>query len=368
MATILVCSCGKRLKAAGAVPGRVGRCPACGGLLRVAEAGKETPFPEPVTSPRRPDPSPPSGSDEMPAGYGVLPGTMVPPTFSAAPPPPRAGGIGSGPERPMGLVKPPAEPERRLRESLRYPLWDGPGLFVLVVMPPVLAAMALGVFGVVVPMVAEGGVMLLAGAIVSPILIGCAAVLGSLCQVLGQILLSSAWGEVLHPRWPRTDFTGKLATLGLWLGATLVGWVVGGLPALLYWIRCGDLDLLDRILIAELVAFGASYAQMALVAVLMHEDLRAANPLTVLRAIRAIGWPYARPCLLAGAFVLLTWAAAAAAIRLPHPALQFLGVWAACTLALYEAMVLLRVLGLCYHRHAQRIGWFPERPRWGVRG
>src|SRR5262245_51057364 len=33
----LVCDCGMRMKAPGAVPGRVGRCPRCGGRLRVPD-------------------------------------------------------------------------------------------------------------------------------------------------------------------------------------------------------------------------------------------------------------------------------------------------------------------------------------------
>src|SRR5204863_9290224 len=34
---ILVCDCGMRMRAPGAVPGRVGRCPQCGGRLRVPD-------------------------------------------------------------------------------------------------------------------------------------------------------------------------------------------------------------------------------------------------------------------------------------------------------------------------------------------
>jgi hypothetical protein len=356
MTVILVCSCGKTLKAAGATPGRLGRCPSCGGLLRVPEAG-------PLDRPSAVLPG-----EESP-GSGVRPAPIdAPRTFVSAPRNPDLRQAGVGPGCPEGLVRPPAGPETRIGQSLRYPFWDGPGLLILALMPPALAVAVL-VVGVVVPTVIAGGPLLLALAIFSPmLLLGAVAILGSLCQVLGQILLSSAWGEVRHPRWPRTGLLDKLTALGRWTGAGLVGWVVGGLPALLYWIRCGDLDLFDRIILAELVALGASYAQMALVAVLLHEDLRAANPITVIRAIRAIGWPYARPCLLAGVAVLLTGAAASAVTLLPHPALQLLGVWAVCTFALYEAMVLLRVLGLCYHHNANRLGWFPERPRRGVRG
>ena len=52
----------------------------------------------------------------------------------------------------------------------------------------------------------------------------------------------------------------------------LVGFVVGGFPATAYWVYCGDVDLFDALILAELVAAGAVYALMALLASILHED------------------------------------------------------------------------------------------------
>ncbi|WP_406693882.1 hypothetical protein V5E97_22865 [Singulisphaera sp. Ch08] len=41
--TILICPCGRRLKATGVSPGKSGRCPSCGALIRVPEAGGTPP-------------------------------------------------------------------------------------------------------------------------------------------------------------------------------------------------------------------------------------------------------------------------------------------------------------------------------------
>ena len=43
---LLLCSCGRRIKAPGATPGRVGRCPSCGALLRVPEPEADGPGPD----------------------------------------------------------------------------------------------------------------------------------------------------------------------------------------------------------------------------------------------------------------------------------------------------------------------------------
>src|SRR5262249_10924859 len=153
--------------------------------------------------------------------------------------------------------------------------------------------------------------------------------------------------------------------LGRWAWAAAWGFLLGGLPAMVYWKYCGDLDLFDRIVLLELLAVGSVYSQMALAAALLHDDLWAAHPVTVFRAIWRIGWAYAAPCLVAGLALLLAIGAFWAVATAPSPGLAALGLWAFWLFVLYEAMVVLRVLGLCYHRHSARLGWFHERPRWG---
>lgn len=129
---------------------------------------------------------------------------------------------------------------------------------------------------------------------------------------------------------------------------------------------CGDIDLLDRIIFAELIALGACYALMALLASILHEDALGANPITVIRAIRRVGWAYGRPCLICGAALMLAGTALVAVFEVTNPALAALAYWLFWVFLVYEAIVVLRVLGLFYHRHARVLGWFPERPRWGV--
>ena len=50
----------------------------------------------------------------------------------------------------------------------------------------------------------------------------------------------------------------------------------------------------------------AGFAQMALAAALLHENIVAANPITVVAAIVRIGWAYLWPCLLAGIALAFT--------------------------------------------------------------
>jgi hypothetical protein len=182
---------------------------------------------------------------------------------------------------------------------------------------------------------------------------------------LGRVLVSAALGEVHHPRWPAWDLEEMLRGGFRWIWALLVGAGVGGFPALVYWLYCGDVDPLDVVIFAELLAAGAAYAQMALLASILHDDPLGANPITVVRGIVRVGWGYARPCLVSG-FALVLWLGALAGLfAITHPTLSALALWAFWVLTLYLAMVALRVLGLCYHRHARALGWFRERPRWG---
>jgi hypothetical protein len=247
---------------------------------------------------------------------------------------------------------------------LGYPFWDGAGLSILVFMPPLLWFTSLPVFGLLPVIFRSGGLILVLAPFALGMSVFFALVLGYALVFLGRVLVTSALGDVMHPRMPDNDFGSLLGGLGRWLWAAVVGFAVGGLPALAYWKHCGDIDLFDQIVLAELMALAMAYTQMALVASLLHDDFRAANPVTVFQAIVRVGWSYMRPCLLGGAAVMLTLGALALVASAPDLLLGLFGLWAFWVFVLYEAMVMLRVLGLFYHRHAAALGWFPERPRW----
>ena len=142
--------------------------------------------------------------------------------------------------------------------------------------------------------------------------------------------------------------------------------IVGGVPATAYWIYCGDIDLFDAVILAELAAVGSVYALMALMASILHEDLRAANPITVFSAIFKLGWGYARPCLVCGAAVMAALTLFLGAYEASGAALSAFLMFVFWVVALYLAMVVLRVLGLYYHKNARVLGWFRDRSRWGV--
>jgi hypothetical protein len=281
--------------------------------------------------------------------------------------------VGSGPEgrrswRREGLLRPPERLEARLRDSLLYPFWGETGIALLLLMPPVFWVASIPIFGVVGALLTEGlspstrfGL-----AFLTPIAAGFAMVLAFTLLYLGRVLVASALGEIRHPRWPAWDLQEIFRGALRWFWALVVGAAIGLIPATAYWISCGDLDPLDVMVLVELLALGAVYAQMALLASILHDDPLGANPVTVIWGIRKIGWSYLRPCLVSGVALALGIAALAGALAITQPLLAAVALWGFWVLVLYLAMVALRVLGLCYHRRSRQLGWFRDRPRWGA--
>jgi hypothetical protein len=345
--TVLVCACGKRLNAAGAVPGRLGRCPACGARFRVP----------PAAAPRQPE-------EALPARAPVGPSAFV----NAAGQSPVS--AKTTPKRYRdGLLLPPQRPETRLRESLLYPLWGATGLGLLLFMPPLFWFTSLPLMSLGSLLAAGNSPWTRFGSMFLFSVVPCFAMaLGYSLLFLGRVLVSSALGEVYHPRWPGWGVEEMAGGVGRWFWAIVVGLVVGGVPAVAYWIYCGDVDPLDVVVLAELIAVGAVYAQMALLASLLHDDPLGANPITVVRALIRVGWrwTYIRACLVSGFALIVAIGAFRGLFAISQPVLAAAALWAFWVLVLYLAMVVLRVLGLCYHRHARAFGWFRDRPRWGV--
>jgi hypothetical protein len=53
---------------------------------------------------------------------------------------------------------------------------------------------------------------------------------------------------------------------------------------------------------------------------------------------------------------------------IPSLKLAFLALWGFWVLVLYEAMAVLRIVGLTYYARAEQLGWFRGRPKWGTPG
>ena len=107
---------------------------------------------------------------------------------------------------------------------------------------------------------------------------------------------------------------------------------------------------------------------MALAAALMHDTIIAANPVTVLAAIFQIGWDYLVPCLVASvAMVLAGLGVWGLLYRMPRMWMEAVALWAFWVFVLYEAMVVMRMLGPDLPRPlAWSSLWFRRRPRWAT--
>ena len=249
-----------------------------------------------------------------------------------------------------------------LGESIRYPIVDGPGIALLVVLPPFLAIMALPAFDMLVhikPGNALNPINLLIIPFTLPLVASFAFTIGYALIFFGRMLSTTASGEDDHPRFPTWDRMEILEELARWTWAGMMGLSIGGLPALVYWINCGDLDWLDMFLFADLSIVGIAYAQMALVASLLHDSLAAANPVTVIRSIYRIGWDYLSPCLVTGlAFLIDLTAWTLVLLHSPSLEVGVFGLWACWVFTLYAAMLVVRVLGTVYYKNGTRLGWF----------
>ena len=133
-----------------------------------------------------------------------------------------------------------------------------------------------------------------------PLVMSFALLVGYIGLFLGRVLAASAYGEDDHPRWPDWDIHEVGEGLGRWIWAIVMGVVIGGFPAMYYWINCGDVDTVDKFIFIDLAALGTAYGLMALAASLLHENILSANPLAVLLAIKPLGWDYVGPCVLSG--------------------------------------------------------------------
>lgn len=263
---------------------------------------------------------------------------------------------------------PPVAPG--LFECLAYPLTDGPGVGLLVFLPPLLLFLSLPIFDVVSILDTrrvDWALGLLVLPIFLPLMATLALVFGYGLLFFGHMFVASALGEPDHPRWPEWDAAAISEGLVRWAWAGVFGLVVGGFPVVAYWRVCGDIDWFDRVVFFDLIVLGAGYALIALAASLLHDSLVAANPFTVLGAIARIGFDFVVPCLAGGLALILTGATIVGVLfHIPSMKLAVAGLWGFWVLVLYEVMVILRMVGLTYHAHAADLLWFRSRPRWGI--
>ncbi len=341
------------MKAAGAVPGRVGRCPSCGQLLRVPDATRKAQV-EPPHPPNQGESHKHSDQDASSA-------------FVAKTKPRRS--KKSGPQSSKnwdGFLPVPSQPEKRIRASILYPLWGTTGIALLVFGPPLLWFTSLPFLSLGGPSIRDDRGRLTMLFSLLPATLMLAPIASFILLLFGRVLTTSAVGEVHHPRWPEWEFSEMARGLSRWAAALVIGGFLGFTPAIAYWIYCGDIDAIDAVVLLELLAIGVVYGQTGLLASILHDDYLGANPVTVIRALIRLKGKSFTPavCVIAGGVMIA--GAWKGVFLLGDPALMAFGYWLFWVFALYAMMVVLRILGLFYHRNARVLGWFRDRPGWGA--
>jgi hypothetical protein len=175
-------------------------------------------------------------------------------------------------------------------------------------------------------------------------------------------------GDSVPPRTPDRNFDGFFNGLYPWFIWLGLGVLVGFSP-LLYAAWFADQAILGNpLLMSGLVIFGLFYAEVALMMSFLHERPFAATPWHVAGSLlRHVG--SFLPMTFAVTVVLGLAALSFAAALLLRPGafwlylLAVLGCW---IMAIWVAIVAMRIMGVHYFHHTDSLGWNRKRPRWGV--
>lgn len=369
---ILVCGCGMRIRAPGARPGRVGRCPSCGGRLEV---------PAPPDLPDRAA-APIGLADGGDRGFGPVREIVLSPARARSEPEKpgrrrRSEAPGLIGRTPMtdGLLPVQREPETSWPVSFLYPMRGAESLAIVAAIG-VLA----WIFTVLVP---EYGIQamldtekmgasllgkLFVGLAVLPVLLLGPLVLSYWLQYLGRVLVSSAMGECIPPRTPDRNFDGFFSGLSPWLIWAVLGLGIGLGPAIWWGLAVGGLGGGVPWASVRLAVLGLPYVLAALMLCFLHEHALAATPWGVLRGLFRLGASFqllsgliaAALGLIAGGLGLILWVRG----HLFWPYLLMALFW--WIAFLWVQVVTMRLLGIFYFHRKRALDWNRAHPRWGV--
>jgi hypothetical protein len=281
-----VCSCGKRLRARDEMAARRSMCPRCGApvgvpsgqpAVRGATAGPMTPAERVRARRHLPPPRPfdPSVVEAEPPSPQPFDPSRAEPEGARKRPAPRRG---RGRGWPL---------EQHWYQCLLYPCRAWPLVLGLTAVLTVLtAAVTLALPQIVLEL--HGGppqrwLFCLPGLLVVVL------VSGYPCAFLDCTLTSAAAGEARYVRWPGANFGMGVKSAVTWLVCFLVGPVVPAVTGFLYWLYCGDPDVLDWLILAELGVLTVGSWLLLLLAVSRRDRLRDANPARVEELVDRLG-------------------------------------------------------------------------------
>ena len=182
-------------------------------------------------------------------------------------------------------------------------------------------------------------------------IIGLALTVYACCYLL-SVVRSSAGSEDEPPDWPDLGnwWDEAVKPLVLLLGAIMIS--LG--PAAAAWAfqpegRPGLQTLTWALLVAGLL-----WLPMNILAAAMFESLPAWNIVRTVVACFRVGLPYLLACAAMAAIVALVWAME----RFLTPHIPVFGTVVSSGIGLYLMMAEMRIIGLIYRFHEDRIGWF----------
>jgi hypothetical protein len=372
---ILVCGCGMRMRAPGAKPGRVGRCPACGGRLEVPVLPPELERPD-----TPPEAEPPIALANAPKGYGPLREIAMTPARTA----PvesrrrrRRGGPAEPARTPMadGLLSVRQTPETDWMSSFLYPLRGAESLAVIASIGAIVWIFTVLLSEYCLQAMADAESMgasllgrLFVWIAVLPVVMLGPLVLSYWLQYLGRVLVSSAMGECVPPRTPDRNFEGFFHGLSSWLVWLVLGLGVGLAPALSWTFAEAQSAASIPWLAIVLAGAALPYILAALMLSFLHDDTMAAMPWSVVVGLVRLGLRFLLLSgLIAVALGVVAGCFALALVVRAHAFWLYLPIaLVCCVLCLWVQIAVMRLLGVYYFHRKDALRWNHVHPRWGV--
>jgi hypothetical protein len=177
-------------------------------------------------------------------------------------------------------------------------------------------------------------------------------VLSYLFGFLDCVMASGIAGEYRHVRWPGRKINMALKSCAVWAICFLAGPIVPIGVALLFWLRAGELEVLDWLILAELIIVALSYWILVLLTVNARDGLINVHPLRVAEQASRMGWRSIGVAVAGGFLALLHGLIAFAAIGDLQKELS--GGWflliLCCVSGMFWATFLFRLLGVWCHQ------------------
>jgi hypothetical protein len=170
-----------------------------------------------------------------------------------------------------------------------------------------------------------------------------------------EVILSATDGTSQVPPWPELDRHAALEVALLWMGTTIISFG----PWLLCRFWLGTETEVLRWICHGLLAAGCLYFPMAVLAVVLNDNLSAANPVLVLVSVFRAPGRYLGLCAFAGALFGGAWLLEQALVGMPVPILALALVGAA---QFYAVLAAARALGWFYYCSKEQLAWRGSPP------